>query len=786
MSEHVVAPASRNDPCPCGSGKRYKHCHGVASTASAPAPAVPSAQDLALAGLRAQQADQFEIAESYYRKSLELSPSDPDVLHMLGVTRLQQFDYVEARSLIERAGVLTNWQFPSFRHNRAHLLSAYITGRASPEIAKRMHVLEDTRLSRVAADEKNFAAIIVANPRPEAGKLEATIRSLTRLKVPPMLIVVVSTAALEAPNGIENATFVPSMDRAIDELSKSQPEYVVVAPEGMLFNENFGGTLSDVAASRSEWAILASERSEGDFKGAERKSCISRLRNNTRVGAMLLDDAQVHDLFALTAWKMQFLKRLINTAAPLSALDLAFDALWYDEPMFIASPRATQTTEAKGDWWSLNTGAVDRYVERALTPAEPSNPIAPCVAVDGLTFIKRALRVWIGGHLESTTLDSVGQAIDRRTLWRNLRNDGVEFIGFAKAESGLGESMRLLIRAARSVDLPCAVGDVVLDVGMRQNDRSVEDLISAHPVFKKRVICVNPDALGEAMQLDGVDTVQDVYQIGYWYWELERIPKRWSDSAKLVNEIWVASDFVANAVRSMCDTDVKVVTPPLLTPRLSRPYVKSEFGLADNAFVFLFSFAYGSFATRKNPEAVIRAFRAAFANSIADVRLVIKTSQSELFQTQVDALMAEASDDARIVFLNQYLSRDELTGLQSVCDCYVSLHRSEGLGLGMAEAMSLGKPTIGTGYSGNLVFMNESNSLLVDYTMVPIGPGEYIDAEGQSWADANIEDAAGKMRFVYENQAHALALGQNAKLSLEHAFSLHAVGQRVKRSLLVV
>ena len=162
---------------------------------------------------------------------------------------------------------------------------------------------------------------------------------------------------------------------------------------------------------------------------------------------------------------------------------------------------------------------------------------------------------------------------------------------------------------------------------------------------------------------------------------------------------------------------------------------------------------------------------------------MIKTSHSELFQPQVDALTKIAEGDGRIVFLNRYLSRDELTGLQSISDCYVSLHRSEGLGLGMAEAMSLGKPTIATGYSGNLAFMNETNSLLVDYKMVPVRPGEYINADGQCWADADIDDAARKMRFVYENQAQAQALGHHARLSLARDFSLDAVGQRIREQL---
>jgi glycosyltransferase involved in cell wall biosynthesis len=789
MTETITPPTSRNDPCPCGSGKRYKYCHGLnANTPQNAAPIDPIAEHtlhLAQNGLFAQEKGRLEEAETLYRQSLELAPNNPDVLHMLGVVRMQLFDYAEARKLIDKAGTLVDWKFPSFRHNRAHLLSAYLSGRSRSSLVQRIERLKSQRSVRPKINGNRIGLILVGDATNNLDSF--TFNTAEGFTTPPIVYTTAPIIESQAMHLSPHLLFAASIIDAINKVTRDEVDLVIIAPQGTRFSANLVTSISDFTTQGAAWGLLASalevESLKDESRMRVRDASVSRLSGSRRVGASLLDDIQLQELLAVTIWECELLKEISSTYAPTTVFDLAFHGIRLDEPTFLNRVVATIPFESSHAWWRSSTNAFNDYVQFGLTDSEPKNHLAPCKAVDGLGFLKRALRVWIGAHLKPETLDNIATQIDNAEKWRSLRNDGAEFIGFARAESGLGESMRLLVRAARTVDLNCAVGDVALDVGMRQSDDSVSELITDTPIFRNRIICVNPDSLGEAIHLDGVGAFSDCYQIGYWYWELERIPKRWADAAKMVNEIWVASDFVANAVKIACNTVVRIITPPLLAPRLARDYRRKEFELPDEAFVFLFSFAYGSFASRKNPEAAVRAFRTAFPRSMNDVRLVIKTSQSELFLPQVEALMQEAAGDSRITFVNRYLSRDELTGLQSVSDCYISLHRSEGLGLGMAEAMSLGKPTIGTAYSGNLAFMNERNSLLVDYKMIPIKPGEYIDADGQSWADADIEDAAKKMRFLYENRAEAKRIGLLAKKSLGSDFSLATVGVRIRNAL---
>jgi glycosyltransferase involved in cell wall biosynthesis len=786
MTEAVTAPASRNDPCPCGSGKRYKHCHGAPPTAQSALNSngvihIGSGRELAIAGLTAHRAGDLDAAERLYRESLKTSPLDPDVLHMLGVVLMQKFDYTQARQFIEQAGELIEWCHPDFLHNRAHLLSVYLSGRAVPDLDVRIANLAAQREQHAGTALKHLAVVAIFESAPLAHRASPTLPSLentSELHIKRYVATVAgqSNHPKSFPLAIRSALETALQDGAGVVLMLSGDAVVLTREQSIA--EMFRATGAD-------WGVFAPEDVKHFDSQAQRLHAakITRLRNTKRVGSVLLEDNQLHSFFSVCAFKSDFIRRLVSTVSLENVYGLVFNALRLSEPVFLSTDAVSYSAGAAGKWWQQDGGAFDEYVTWALEVKRPENALAPSIEVDGLGFLKRPLRVWIGRYLKPKTLNKIASLIDSRVPVQPRRNDGVEYIGFARAESGLGESLRLLVRATESINLPCAVGEVALDVGMRQADSSIGELIVSKPEFRTRVVCVNPDSLGEALALDGHDAVRNTDQIGYWYWELERIPQRWADASLLFKEIWVASKFVADAVSGMTKTPVRIITPPLLAPRLTRSFSRTEFGLVQDEYVFLFSFAYGSFASRKNPEAVVRAFREAFPRAVSNVRLLIKTSQAELFPEHVESLEREVAGDARISFINRTLTREELTGLQSVADCYVSLHRSEGLGLGMAESMSLGKPTIGTAYSGNLVFMNESNSLLVDYRLIPIRPGEYIDADGQRWADASIDDAARKMRYLFENQVEGRILGERARMDLASQFSLVAVGQRIRDAL---
>jgi len=265
--------------------------------------------------------------------------------------------------------------------------------------------------------------------------------------------------------------------------------------------------------------------------------------------------------------------------------------------------------------------------------------------------------------------------------------------------------------------------------------------------------------------------------VGYWAWELPRLPKSWQPSFGYLHEIWVPSKFTRDAVAAATDVPVRVVPHPLpATP--PTPDMRARLGLPADALVTLTAFHLGSNFSRKNPLAAIAAFRRAFGEA-TDRILALKVVDDGASRLRVD-LAAAIAGAANIYVINAVLSPADMAGLIAAADIVMSLHRAEGFGLVPAEAMRLGKPVIATGWSGNLDFMSARNSALVSYTLVPVedrdGP---IEANGQRWADAHVEDAAQWLRRLAEARELRSALGAQAAKDVGEQLS----PQRIARTI---
>lgn len=183
---------------------------------------------------------------------------------------------------------------------------------------------------------------------------------------------------------------------------------------------------------------------------------------------------------------------------------------------------------------------------------------------------------------------------------------------------------------------------------------------------------------------------------------------------------------------------------------------------------------------------MIEAFRLAFPRGDEKVCLLIKSSNGERYPAQLMKLLASAARDPRIKLRDDMLERRDLQALHRCVDVYVSLHRCEGFGLGMAEAMCLGKPVIATGYSGNLEFMTTANSCLVDYRMAAVREGDYPHASGQQWADPDPRHAAHHMHALYKDRALARCLGDQAARDMARNFSIEACMKVLVQRLRVI
>ena len=270
------------------------------------------------------------------------------------------------------------------------------------------------------------------------------------------------------------------------------------------------------------------------------------------------------------------------------------------------------------------------------------------------------------------------------------------------------------------------------------------------------------------------------YRIAYWYWEFDSIPESWVAHARKVDEVWAATEFVAKGLRARLSVPVRTLFPGVkLAPYEQRGL--GYFGLTEEPYTFLFTFHMMSVMERKNPLGLIRAFKMAFRAG-EPVRLILKTSFGDRHPAQLQELR-DAAEGANIVVIDQVLDPGDVLSLMDACDAYVSLHRSEGLGLTMAEAMLMGKPVIATNFSGNVDFMDDSNSLLVPYELVKLGwPIPPYDAHLE-WAEPSVEHAAQHMRRVFDNQSWARELGERGRRSAEANLSLRAAGERIARRL---
>lgn len=361
---------------------------------------------------------------------------------------------------------------------------------------------------------------------------------------------------------------------------------------------------------------------------------------------------------------------------------------------------------------------------------------------------------------------------------------GLTLVGYLAYSFGLGESGRALARACAAAQLDFEV--INIEIGGRRADEEIPGR-QAGPGLPREtaLICMNADGMPHIPPRLRAAALPGQYRIGYWYWELEGFPKAWMGSFNEVDELWAASPFIRDCLAAVSPCPV-VLMPPPVEVRLARQYTRAQFGLPERDFLFLFSYDFDSYVARKNPQACIEAFRRAFAPDDARVGLVIKTQHGDRALPARDTVRAIASADPRITLIESSLSRDETYGLISVCDCYLSLHRSEGYGLGMAEAMSLGKPVVATGYSGNLAFMRPDNSCLVGYELVPVREGEYPFWEGQQWAEPDIDEAARHMRQLVEDPALGARIGAQARAHMQAHFSAGAAGGRVRRRLDVI
>jgi glycosyltransferase involved in cell wall biosynthesis len=385
-------------------------------------------------------------------------------------------------------------------------------------------------------------------------------------------------------------------------------------------------------------------------------------------------------------------------------------------------------------WWLAGRyrGQVGRWLRAAERPAGPAGPADPSTAINLLGHFK----------YESGLQEEVLRQAE------------------ALAEHGFTTCLR---------DLPVSF-PVVIDPGRRYLDPEAGDItiikLGAHL------------PLDRAYRRAGWHPRPGVYRVVCWSWEVEEFPRAAVDGAAgLADEVWAVSEFCAASIRRAMPGVPVHTMPVVVRPPAFEPRPRSAFGLPDGRFLFLFAFDMASGMERKNPLGLIRAFRRAFSPA-EPVHLALKVSRGRDHPGDYARLTRQAAA-AGVTVIDRVMPRAEVPALLAACDCYVSLHRSEGFGMTMAEAMALGKPTVATGYSGNLDFMTAENSYLVDARRVALDRDHPPYPKGCTWSEPSEDHAARQMRRVYDRPVEAAAVAARGRATVEALLSPAAGARRM-------
>jgi glycosyltransferase involved in cell wall biosynthesis/SAM-dependent methyltransferase len=360
---------------------------------------------------------------------------------------------------------------------------------------------------------------------------------------------------------------------------------------------------------------------------------------------------------------------------------------------------------------------------------------------------------------------------------------GVNVAGFLRGGLGLGQAARLYVAALRDAGVPVATTTVEVrmpDVPGATAKVAVFDDLNTDEHLPFNLVCVNAPELPEFVADVGEKFFEDRYTIGVWAWETDVVPASWDRAFLLVDEIWVYSSYVVELLSHAAPCPVVRVPLPISAPRRGSTDTLSID--VPDGFTFLFVFDFFSTLQRKNPLGLVEAFKRAFAPGEGP-QLLIKSFNGD-YRPEALARLREAAAERRDVHIvDRFVTEGERALLMERCDCYVSLHRSEGFGLTLGEAMALGKPVIGTAYGGTRDFMTAANSYLVDYTMTTVGPdGENYPASGR-WAEPDLDHAAALMRQVWTDRDEARRRGDRARVDIAERFSTDAVGAIARNRL---
>lgn len=356
----------------------------------------------------------------------------------------------------------------------------------------------------------------------------------------------------------------------------------------------------------------------------------------------------------------------------------------------------------------------------------------------------------------------------------------VVFVGHPHTTIGKGQELRSNMAAYKFLDGDCGVYDIFRYATSDDKDHHAAcgDSETATLGDGIRIFHINGDEVERVISVlnhRGQDFKKG-YNVIVPAWELPRYPDAWVGALRHFNEVWAISRFVEESLRQ-ANVESHYVGQSVELPH--RPLLpRRSFGIRDSSFVFLTFVDLTSYAARKNPQAAIEIYcRLRRIHPYEDMQLVVKVKDGDHDASEAaKSLLVELSSD--IIFLDKPLTGHETHSLLAACDCFISLHRSEGFGRVAGEAMWLGRTALATGWSGNLDYM-DGHPCAVDYSLVPVEEGQYPHHQGQVWAEPDLDQASAIAERLIADHTFWSTARRCGELAVKRNCSHRAVGLRI-------
>ena len=371
------------------------------------------------------------------------------------------------------------------------------------------------------------------------------------------------------------------------------------------------------------------------------------------------------------------------------------------------------------------------------------------------------------------------------TLGQNSNNFGVNFFGSMGTKDGIGRAARLNTEALSAANIPLNLFHLTRPVALEEptsdNQSQITNALLDRASYNINICHFSSRWTGAYWDKVSAQKRSLFYNIGYWVCEVPELPESWAQNLDLYDEIWTASAFCQNAI-------ARVSTVPVLTfQHPIEPVIQDSFesDTCTKTLRFLFISNCYSDAERKNALGTLRAFHVAFRDR-EDVSLTLKLSNLEYAPILEKALRKELSGMTNVTLEVGYRPDVDIDALYRSHHVYVSLHRAEGYGLTLTDALRYGMPVVCTGYSGNMEFSCMPGVNLVEYDLVPIGHERLRYLAEQTWANPRLNSAVAALRKVAEDfETQKIAARESAAI-LADRFSIQRIGEMMQRRLNLV